>query len=64
MALDITYAAWAVLFTIIILKDYSLINPRTIICTLTVIISAIFAATDLLIMAKDGVLKIFKKIKK
>ena len=46
MALDITYAAWAVFFTIIILKDYSLINARTILCTLVVIVCGILAATD------------------
>ena len=46
MALNITYTAWALLFSIIILKDYSIINPLTIICALVVVICGILAATN------------------
>lgn len=46
MALNITYAAWAVIFTVIILRDKSVITPVSVICTAVVIICGIFAATD------------------
>lgn len=46
MALNITYSAWAVVFTIIFLRDTSLLNPVTIICTLVVLIFAILAGAD------------------
>ncbi len=46
MALDITYVAWAIVFTVIILRDTSVLTPITIICALIVIICGIFAATD------------------
>ncbi|MBE6733555.1 MAG: DMT family transporter [Ruminococcaceae bacterium] len=46
MALNITYTAWAIVFTVIILRDYSVLNPLTIICAVVVVICGIFAATD------------------
>lgn len=46
MALDVTYAAWAIVFTVIILRDYSVITPLTVICALTVIVCGILSATD------------------
>lgn len=46
MALNITYSAWAVVFTVVFLKDYSLLNPMTIICTLIVLIFGILAGAD------------------
>lgn len=46
MALNISYSAWAVIFSIIFLKDYSLLNPVTIICTLAVLIFGILSAAD------------------
>lgn len=46
MALNITYSAWAVIISVIFLKDYSLLNPVTIICTLVVIIFGIIAGAD------------------
>lgn len=46
MALNVTYAAWAILFTVIILRDTSVLTPTTIVCALIVIVCGIFAAAD------------------
>lgn len=46
MALNITYTAWAILFTVILLKDTSVLNPLTLICAGIVVICGILAATD------------------
>lgn len=46
MALNITYSAWAVVFSIIFLKDSSLLNPVTIICTVLVLVFGILAGAD------------------
>ena len=56
MALNITYSAWAVIFSIIFLKDYSLLNPVTIICTIVVLVFGILAGADFqdLVRKKDN----------
>ncbi len=46
MALNITYAAWAVLFSILLLHDQNLLNPVTIICTIVVLVFGILAGAD------------------
>ena len=46
MALNITYSAWAVIISIIFLKDYSLLNPVTILCTIAVLIFGILAGAE------------------
>lgn len=46
MALNITYTAWAIVFTVILLKDTSVLNPLTLICAGVVVICGILAATD------------------
>ncbi len=46
MALNITYSAWAVIISVIFLKEYSLLNPVTIICTLAVLVFGILAGAD------------------
>ena len=46
MALNITYSAWAVIISIIFLRDTSLLNPVTIICTVAVLVFGILAAAD------------------
>ena len=46
MALNVTYAAWAIVFTVIIFRDTSALTPTTIICALTVIVCGIFTAAD------------------
>ena len=47
MALNSTYAAWAVIISTVILKDYSLLNSVTIVCTMIVIVFGVLAGTDL-----------------
>ena len=46
MALNITYVAWAIVFTVVILRDTSVLTPTTVICSLIVIVCGIFAAAD------------------
>jgi len=46
MALNITYSAWAIVFTVIILRDTSVLTPMTILCAVVVLICGIFAAAD------------------
>ncbi len=46
MALNITYCAWAVVFTVVFLRDMSLLNPVTILCTIAVLVFGILAGAD------------------
>lgn len=46
MALNVTYAAWAIFFTVVLLRDFSVLTPLTIICAIVVIVCGIFAAAD------------------
>ena len=46
MALNITYAAWAVVFSVIFLGQTELLNPLTILCTIVVLVFAILAGAD------------------
>lgn len=46
MALNVTYAAWAIVFTVLILRDTSILTPITIICAVIVIVCGIFTAAD------------------
>lgn len=46
MALNVTYCAWAIVFTVIILRDTSVLNFTTIACALVVLICGILAAAD------------------
>ena len=46
MALNVTYSAWAVVFTIIFLRATSLLNLITITCTIAVLIFGILAGAD------------------
>ena len=54
MALNVTYSAWAILFTVIILRDTSVLTPVTIICALVVLVCGIFAAADIKEIFKKG----------
>ena len=47
MALNITYTAWAILFTVILLRDLSVLNPMTLICSAVIVVCGVCAATDL-----------------
>ena len=46
MALNITYSAWAVVFSVIFLKATELLNPVTILCTVAVLVFGILAGAD------------------
>lgn len=46
MGLNITYTAWAMIFTVVILRDDSVLNVVTVGCALVVVICGIFAAAD------------------
>jgi len=46
MALNITYGAWSIVFTVLILRDTSVLTPVTVICAIVVLVCGILAATD------------------
>ena len=46
MALNVTYSAWAIVFTVVILRDTSVLSPLTIACAVIVLVCGIFAAAD------------------
>ena len=46
MALDVTYAAWAIFFTVLILRDTSVLTPLTVGCALVVIVCGVLSAAD------------------
>ena len=47
MGLNITYTAWAVIFTVIFFGDRSVLEPRTILCCIAVVVFGILSAADL-----------------
>lgn len=46
MALNVSYSAWAIVFTVLILRDTSVLTPVTILCAVVVIVCGILAAAD------------------
>lgn len=46
MALNVTYAAWALIFTVILKRDASLLTPLTVACTAVVLVCGILAAAE------------------
>ena len=46
MALNVTYAAWAIVFTVLLLGDTSVLTPQTILYSLVVLVFGILAAAD------------------
>lgn len=50
MTLNITYTAWAIAFTVIILRDFNVLNPLTILCAAVVVICGISAAIDIKVL--------------
>ncbi len=46
MALDVTYCAWDVIFSIVFLHERSLLNPLSISCVIIVLVFGILAACD------------------
>ncbi len=47
MAHNITYTAWAIAFTVLIYRDFSILDPLTLLCAAVVVVCGIFAAADL-----------------
>ena len=54
MALNVTYGAWTIIFTVLILRDISVLNPVTIICGLVVLVFSILTAADYKELFKKG----------
>lgn len=46
MALNVTYAAWAIVFTVLILGDTSVLTTQTILYSLVVLVFGVLAAAD------------------
>lgn len=46
MALNVSYSAWAIVFTVLILRDYSVLTPSTIVCAIVVLVCGILSAAD------------------
>lgn len=46
MALNVSYAAWAIVFSVIIFRDISILNVNTIICSIVVLVCSILVAAD------------------
>ena len=46
MALNVSYSAWAILFTVLIFRDTIVLNPVTILCAVVVLVCSILAAAD------------------
>jgi len=46
MALNITYTAWAIVFSVLLFRDLSILNLRTILCSAVVVVCGILAASD------------------
>lgn len=45
-ALDVSYSAWAILFSYIIYKNTEIINPVTVICTMLVLVGGILTSAE------------------
>ena len=54
MALTVTYSAWAIVFTVVILRDTSVLTVSTIACAAVVLVCGIFAAADFKALLKKG----------
>ena len=46
MALNITYTAWAIFFSALLLFDLSVLDPMTLACAAVIVVCGILAATD------------------
>ena len=47
MALNITYTAWAIFFTVVLLRNTAILNVTTVVCAAVVVICGILAAVDI-----------------
>ena len=59
MALNITYTAWAILFTVVLLRDLSVLNPMTLTFAPLIVVCGFFSATDI-----RQLFKMKKRVKK
>lgn len=57
MALNITYVVWAMLFTVICLRDMSAISFVSVSCALLVMVGSIFSAADIRKLFGKGVVR-------
>lgn len=46
MALNVTYSAWAMVFTVLLLGDTTVLSVSTVVCAVVVLVCGIFAAAD------------------
>ena len=46
MALNVTYCAWSIVFTVLILGDTSVLTLTTIVCSVIVLVCGVFASAD------------------
>ncbi len=46
MALNVTYSAWAVIFTVLIFRDHAMLRPLPIACTVSVIVCGLLAGVN------------------
>lgn len=58
MALNITYTAWASVFSVVLLKDFTILNVNTVACGTVIVVCAILSATDI------SKMRLFKKEKR
>lgn len=64
MALNVSYSAWAVVIGILFLRNRTLLNPITIICTVAVLAFGILAAADYRDLMKKNETNLVHRIKK
>ena len=55
MALNITYTAWAMVFTVLIFRDMSVLNGLTILCSAIVVVCGILSASDMSSLFKEKI---------
>ena len=46
MALNVTYTAWSIFFTVVLLRDMSVLSPLVIVCAIVVIVCGILSTLD------------------
>ena len=46
MGLNITYTAWSMFFSVVLMREYSILNFKTISCAILVVVCGILAAVD------------------
>lgn len=53
MALNVSYAAWSMVFTVVLFRDFSVLNPITISCGFVVLVCSILSAADKKIIMRN-----------